>query len=281
MRDPRLTARRGFTLAELLIGMIIAGIVGTAMLRLILGQSQFYQVQDAVMEARTASRASLNVILSDLRMVEVDGGVVAASPTQVTVRVPYAFGIICASSGATTVVSLLPTDSLMYASPGFSGFAWRASATGAYNYVEGGITIGTPNAAICAGASVTTLTGGQEISLSPGAGAADVGELVFLFRRVQYSFAASAAVAGRIGLWRTFVTGGSTEELVAPFQSTAGFRFYVLNANTAQAAVPALLSNIRGLELMLNAASTASVRGQSGPQTFDLTTAVFFKNRLN
>ncbi len=281
MRHRDITSRRGFTIAELLIGMVIAGIVGTAMLRLILSQSQFYQVQDAVMEARTASLASFNVILSDLRMVEVDGGVVSASSSQVTVRVPYAFGIICAANASTSVVSLLPVDSVMYTNPGFSGYAWRASATGAYNYIEGGVSIGTPPAGTCAAQSITTLSGGQEIALSPGVAAADVGDPVFLFRRVQYSFASSAAVPGRTGLWRTFVTSGTTEELVAPFQATAGFGFFVLNADTAQSAVPALLGNIRGLELRLNAASTASVRGQSGPQKFDVTTAVFFRNRLN
>ena len=274
-------SRRGFTLVELLIGMIVAGIVGVALLRLILGQSQFFQTQDAIREARSASRASLNLILSDLRMVEANGGVVAASPSQITVLVPYAFGVVCTSNAATTVVSLLPTDSVMYAGPGFSGYAWRTPGSSAYNYVEGGINIGKPVAGICAAESITTLAGGSEISLSPGSAGASPGDPIFLFRRTQYSFEDSNAIPGRTGLWRTFVTSGTTEELVAPFQSSAKFQFYELNADASQPAVPAQLSNVRGIELLLNTASTSSVRGRPTPLNFDLTTAVFFKNRAD
>ena len=274
-------SRRGFTLVELLIGMIVAGIVGVALLRLIVGQSQFFQTQDAIREARSASRASLNLILSDLRMVEADGGVASASATQITVLVPYAFGVVCTSSAATTVVSLLPTDSVMYAGPGFSGYAWRTASSSTYSYVEGGITIGKPVAGICAAESITTLAAGSEISLSPGAVGASPGDPIFLFRRTQYSFGDSKAIPGRIGLWRTFTTTGTTEELVAPFQNTAKFQFYVLNADTSQAAVPPILSNVRGIELLLNTASTSSISGRPSPLNFDLTTAVFFKNRAD
>ncbi len=276
MRTPQ---RRGFTLTELLIAMAVMGIVGSALTRLILAHNRFFSQQDAIRDARSVSRASLNVILSDLRMVDANGGVVAASPTQVTIRVPYAFGVVCSASGASTVVSLLPTDSVMFAGPGFSGYAWRNEVTGAYTYVAAGsVTAG--NESVCSGQSITTLPAGLVLLLTPGAAAAAVATPVFLFRQVQYSFQPSVSLPGKIGLWRTLVTGGTSEELVAPFQSSARFRFYVLDSNSAQSAVPTL-SDIRGLELVLDGASANTVPGRSAPATFDMTTAVFFKNRLN
>ena len=41
-------------------------------------------------------------------------------------------------------------------------------------------------------------------------------------------------------LWRTLVTGDTTEELATPFDATARVNFYNLNVTPAQAAVPAL-----------------------------------------
>ncbi len=61
----------------------------------------------------------------------------------------------------------------------------------------------------------------------------------------------------------------------------AAVRFYVLDNPTAQSAVPAQLSDIRGLQLVLNSASASPPTGRSTAQTFDLTAAVFFKNRMN
>ena len=102
---------------------------------------------------------------------------------------------------------------------------------------------------------------------------------MFLYRRVRYEFKASAAVPGQIGLWRTMVTGGQTEELAAPFAATARVNFYVLNNATAQAAVPAPLTNTRGLELVLNGLSERAPSGSTVAKSAPVTTSVFFENR--
>ncbi len=271
--------RRGFTLIELLIALTLFGIIGGALTGLIISQTRFFSHQDAMREARSTSRAALNMILSDLRMVEAIGGMEAAGPQSITVRVPYAFGIVCSSgAGGATVASLLPSATT--ATVQFSGYAWR-SAGGAYTYVEVGASVGPGNSALCTGQSITTLPGGQVVALAPDAPGAQTGTPVFLFQRIQYSFADSDALPGQTGLWRTILATSETEELVAPFQSTATFHFYVLNNPTAQSAVPDELSDIRGLELVLNSASASPPTGRSTAQTFDLTAAVFFKNRMN
>lgn len=272
-----LRRRRGLTIIELLVTIIVLGIVGGGIVRMLTSQARFYEHQGAGRNARSVSRAALNVMLSELRMVESGGGVVAASPTSITLRVPYAFGVYCASPSGVSTVALLPADSAMLAEPGFSGYAWRGRL-GSYNYVEGGATTVPPVPGTCVGAGITPIA--QRVGLMPvlPIGVAS-GTAVMLYRRLTYAFAPSAAIPGRTALWRRVDATGEREELAAPFAATARFRFYPLNANTAQDAVPPL-ADIRGFELVLTGASEATPRISGAPRNAQLTTSVFFRNRL-
>jgi hypothetical protein len=111
------------------------------------------------------------------------------------------------------------------------------------------------------------------------AGGPPVGSIFFLFRRVRYEFKASTALPGRTGLFRTMLSGGATEEIATPFANTARVNFYVLNAATAQSAVPGTLSQTRGLELKLDGMSERTPGGSAAPKTASVTTSVFFENR--
>jgi hypothetical protein len=97
---------------------------------------------------------------------------------------------------------------------------------------------------------------------------------------VRYEFKASTTMPGRIGLWRTLETSGATEELAAPFDASARFRFYRIDEDTARTVVPTL-TEIRGLELALVGSSEKTRFGRPTPETARLQTAVFFMNRLN
>jgi len=111
-----------------------------------------------------------------------------------------------------------------------------------------------------------------------------LGTPVFLYRRIRYEFKASAAVPGKIGLWRTIIFPGGTqkgEELVAPFASTAKFRFFVVGNNDDAQDLPGALGDVRGLELHLDGASEVIAAGESSVEKASFTTAVFFKNRTN
>jgi prepilin-type N-terminal cleavage/methylation domain-containing protein len=297
----RLQARQGFTLVELLLSLVISAIIGTALIRLSLGQARFMDQQEAWRQARSVSRSGINRLLSDLRAVEngsaplaaVNGLQAAVAGGQdLTVAVPYAFGILCGMAANVYTISLLPVDATMYAELGYSGFALR-DKTGAYTYSASNTLTAGGTPALCLTAlydqinTVPTLNGspaGTIVNVTRNAGALmplpDRGSIVFLYRRVRYEFKASAALPGRIGLWRTTLDqGGNTEELAAPFDATARVNFYVGNNATAQAAVPADLKTVRGLELVLNGMSDRAPGGSAAPKTANMTTAVFFENR--
>jgi prepilin-type N-terminal cleavage/methylation domain-containing protein len=296
----RLIARRGFTLVELLLSIILAAVVGAALIRMTLAQARFMDQQEAWRSARGVSRGGVNRLISDLRAVEAQGGLTAAvaGGQDFTVRVPYAFGVICSAALATATVSLLPVDSAMYNALGHTGFAVRNATTGSYTYY----TSLTPSSVPAAGLATTCTavvapdmpivapvpsTNGSPVgkvvtlvATANLAGPPPKGSIVFLYRTIRYEFKNSTALPGRTGLFRTRVTGGiPEEELVTPFDNTARVNFYVLNAATAQAAVPGLLSTVRGLELVLNGQSELAPGGSATPKTANVTTSVFFENR--
>jgi hypothetical protein len=264
--------------------MVIMGIIGVALSTLILSQSRFYDNQAQRRRARFVSRAAGNAALSDLRMVEATGGVVSATPTLLTVRVPYAEGLACGHNGGSSTLALFPVDSTVYANAGFSGYAWRDSL-GNYTYVEAGTSVGAGDPAVCAAANVSVLPTGRAVAVTPAVFPAlypaltEVGSPVLLFQRITYEFKASTAMPGRTALWRTVVATGQTDELVAPFDTSAKFRFYAVNSDTAQSAVPVPVTNIRGFELNFTSQSDHVPEGSAAVNASRVVTAVFFNNR--
>ena len=83
--------RRGFTLIELLVGIVIFAIVGALFTKLLTVQGKFFDRQGMGNAARNVSRSSLNRIISDFRMIEATGGVINASPTSLTIRIPFLY----------------------------------------------------------------------------------------------------------------------------------------------------------------------------------------------
>jgi len=282
----RTSVRRGFTIIELLVGMVIFAIVGAAFTKLLSVQGRFFDKQGMANAARNVSRASLNRVISDFRMIEATGGVIAASPTSLTIRIPFAIGVVCGNANGGTIVSLLPLDSTVYENAAYYGYAWRSFLTGVYTYVEAASTRAADNNAICAAMNLTTVPGGKVVRVQPVAPVdAGLGAPVFLYARVRYEFKASDAVPGKIGLYRTQIHPNgseSSEELVAPFAPTAKWRFFVIsNSDVAQDNPPAQLSDIRGLELHLDGISENVAAGLTSNESAPFITAVYFKNRTN
>jgi len=274
--------RAGFVLAELLVALVIAAIIGVALTQLVVSQARFVALQGGVMQARGGARAALNVMATDFRMVS-DSGLVAATPDSVTVRVPYAFGVACLQASGATLIGLLPADSASYVSASFSGYAWR-DTTGHFVFHETGVTVGPACAGSCALAAppITVLSvpgswPATVVAVSPNDTRTPSGAVAYLYQRVQYAFAPSTQLPGRIGLWRTVLSSGARDELVAPFDSTAGFQF-LDSAYTPHATPPADLNTVKGLRLVLVAASERAPEGRAKPVQFNITTDVVFRN---
>jgi hypothetical protein len=270
-------------MSELLIGMVILAIVGMALTQTLRSQARYFDHQKTSNLARAVARGPLNRVVSDLRMVEARGGMISASSTQIEVRVPYAMGVVCGTSSNSTHISLLPVDSAMYANPGYSGYAWRGG-DGVYRYKEDNQTKEVGDLTVCNNAQIGTLTaqGAKVIRINPALpDTASYGTPVFLYRKIRYTFAASDMVPGSIALWRTRMETGTSEELSAPYDNAAKFRFFVGSSVVAQDNPPADLSKLRGIELNMTGLSERAPSGAVAKQRAPFITAVFFKNRLD
>jgi hypothetical protein len=252
---------------------------GLSILRTFTSQARMVDLQTRRLDARAVSRASVNFFMSEARMVETGSGVVAASASSVTLRIPVVMGMVCGTSGAATVLSLMPVDSVMMASAAISGHAYR-QGSGVYSYTEGTTAVSSYGGSACDDESITTVAGGTMVAVTPQMAGAEVGTVAFLYQRVRYDFAASTELTGRVGLWRTLEKSGASEELAAPFDAASQFRFYRTDQDTVDTGVPTL-SQIRGIRLELVGASERTRFGKNTPETSRLQTAVFFMNRLN
>lgn len=271
---------RGFTLIELLVATTVFAILGVALARMLVSDSRFVSEQEAMMYARQTARAARNTMAVELRMVG-DNGLLAAASDSVTARVPYAFGMTCLSGMTGTVASLMPPDSLMYASAVADGIAWR-SITGAYTFVSGISASSSTATSACTSDSIRIVPGGTLVNVSgiPAALIPPSGRIFYLYQNVTYRFGSSSELPGRRGLWRRRGTAAA-EEVLAPFDTSARFAFLVGPSSAMQEAPPADLTTVRGLELRLVGASITPPQGSPVPETFRLITRVPFTNRAN
>lgn len=265
------------TLPELLVALLILAIVGAAMVRLLLSESRSVNRLMLQRSARGVTRSSVNLLLSELRMV-VPGGVMSATPASIELYTPYALGISCGKVGTSTVLSLLPVDSAMMAGALFSGFAWRG-AGGDYAFVDSSVSLGTASPATCTAARIVTMPGGRTVSITPALPDTAVnGTPVLLLQRLRYWFGPSSDIPGAVALLRTRPRDGTTEELASPFDSTSRFRFFQDGVDTSSAMPPALFTNLRGVELVLTGLSTRKGFRSTKPEASVQRTSVFFTN---
>jgi hypothetical protein len=283
--------RAGVTLVELMVGLVMSAFVGTMMVSLLLTSTRFNDRVEAGREARGTARTPLNLITTELRMVNAETGVISADSVTITVRVPFMLGLVCSVtpgvSGSVTG-AFLPVDATMLdASLGYTGFAIR-QFDGSYGYSASTSAIPTATAtpAACTAGTVSLPTGSKfGTLLGPVASAASAGTPMMLYRTVRYEFAPSTITPGRIALWRRTVTAANvvdlSEEVAAPFDSTAGFRFFILNNRVAVDSLPTSLGDLRGVEIQLFGESERTVRNRPSPEQTNLVTSVFFLNRLD
>lgn len=276
-------SRRGLTLIELLVAMVLMAIIGTALVRLLISDSRFVARQEAMLSARQAARAAMNVMTAELRLVP-DSGLRAASRDSIVVRIPYVFGVSCrisADGGGGLIMSYMPVDSLTFATARPAGIGWR-QASGVYTSASLSGIVKTTEKSACDQDSIRVIPGGDLLKISgiPAAQRPAPGRVMFVYQTVRYKFAPSADLPGRRALWR-LVASATDEELVAPFDTAARFAFLVGPNLTLDLTPPADLSTVRGLELRLLAESETIPGGRTRPESFPLVTQVPFLNRLN
>lgn len=278
--------RLGFSIVELLVALTVLAILGVMLTRFLVAQSRYTEQQQAMRGARMVTRQAMNILESELRMVQDTGGVEAAAGDgkSITVLVPYRFGLMCGVSGGKSVVSMLPVDSLTLAQARYAGFAWRNADEDFTTVVSATAPVTSGDAGQCtsslSGAGIRTLTlngrAGQVLDVEPPQPAAIQAAPVFFFQRITYEFRASTAFPGKNGLYRT-VQGGASEELLAPFDTTARFKYWTAGATASVSAAPPV-GQIRGIDVVLAAESSYTPATRGAPAKATVVASIFFRN---
>jgi hypothetical protein len=208
------------------------------------------------------------------------GGLRAAARESVTVRVPYAFGIVCGRVSGDEILSLMPSDSLSTASAVASGFAWRRT-DGTWS-TDNSISVGASiDSTTCQADSIRVVPDGRTVGVSgiPGGfpNEPPAGSLAYLYQDVTYAFAPSVDIPGRTAFWRR-AGNQDAEELVAPLDTTSGFGFLENASMVASPVPPTDLTAVQGLELRIVGESEETPRDASEPVEFELTTQIRFMN---
>jgi type IV pilus assembly protein PilW len=92
--------RKGVTLIELLVALVICGMVAAGIYQVFIAQSKAYTVQDQVIEVQQSVRSAMEILLRDLRMagfdndnllstVTIDSPIANLSDSSITVNYEY------------------------------------------------------------------------------------------------------------------------------------------------------------------------------------------------
>jgi prepilin-type N-terminal cleavage/methylation domain-containing protein len=89
-------SRRGFTLVELLVALVLLGIVSASLYRVLVNNQRMYQSQTQRIDLQSNLRAAQSILPADLREVDAsEGDITAASATSLTFRAMRWLGFIC------------------------------------------------------------------------------------------------------------------------------------------------------------------------------------------
>ena len=102
--------RRGLTLPELLIAIILLAIIGTALTRVMVKQQQYYKDASLTAGAKRELRLGATVLPSELRSISSSGGdILTMSESEVLLRAYIGSSVVCART-ATDEIWVPPTN---------------------------------------------------------------------------------------------------------------------------------------------------------------------------
>jgi len=272
--------RRGFTLIELMLSVVLLSLVGGTICQLLLSSVRLSRVQSERIAIQSSLRGAALVVGSELRELSaVTGGnssendILSLGPSSISYRAMRGFGYTCQT---------LPPGSIRVARSVFTGHrdpqAGRDSALilapGVLDPADSGWTAvgiaAVSTVASCPGAASSAIT----LSLTAAAAAIPAGTPVRIYEPMQL---ASYSSEGRTWLgMRSLGTGENIQPLFGPLAEAEGFRLYYENA----AGFPATASaEVRSVTVVLRARGSPDLFGSVPAES--LVTQIGLRNVSN
>jgi prepilin-type N-terminal cleavage/methylation domain-containing protein len=239
--------QRGFTLIELIIGLVLGMLVLSGVVQMMIVQGKGYRKQREIVDVRETAREASALLAWDLRQSAVGGGQLAAIGTgSLTLRSPRGLGTICAKHPLLARYGLWKTGGNVLATTDDSALVYQL---GRDKWVALKVTaVGTPAAmgvASCAWPGARPPDVVVELAVN---GKADtsyikVGAPFRGFRRVEY---AEYQANNRWWLGRKVGTAASYDQLTGPLVAPAsnGLTFAYYDTLGVVTTIPSAVSSI-------------------------------------
>lgn len=258
--------RSGFTLVELLIGIVILGIVGAAIMSLLVRSQRLARTQAdrSVMQANV--RAGMGLVTSELREISISAtasDISALSSTSITYRGQRGLGFVCEKNANYVII----------ARGTFSGYRDPLATDGALVFVDNDVDSATDDGwtrrTLSSVATETCSSGGAGIRLnfataiptSPTDSLAmiQVGSPVRTFEDMEIG---ALVQGGQTWLAARSISAGQAFQPVLGPLSSGGVNFVYLNSAGTAGATALTVRNIR---LTLTGITDNIVAAQAGP----------------
>lgn len=220
---------RGLTLVEVMIALVVVGLLGAGMFKLLLDQHQFYGAASDRSYARETLRGSAQLVAPELRMVT-GGDVLAAAPDSVAVRTDVTTGYVCHVGGSDNVYYYVYRDVDQATLSGSRGTAYSNPFTTSFAYEDGVDVTGTASSTAeteCEARGAPADKPADRYRLATWSSTpVEPGAVLRVYRKLSYHFAPSDLEDG-LALWR------NGAELAGPFAADqAGFRYLVCTSGS-------------------------------------------------
>ena len=104
---PRISDRRGMTLVELLVAMVVAGTLMVAIYQVMITSQRVFTVQREQVAGHQTVRAGLDLLFSELREVSApEGDLLSIGSQEVEFRAMRSFGLVCAINPSQSRLSI-------------------------------------------------------------------------------------------------------------------------------------------------------------------------------
>ncbi|MGH7607772.1 MAG: prepilin-type N-terminal cleavage/methylation domain-containing protein [Gemmatimonadales bacterium] len=285
--------RRGFTLVELLVALVLLGIVTAGIYRVLVNNQRMYQAQTQRIDLQQNIRAGATLLPAELRELDAaDGDIVAMAPTSLTVRASRQLAFICTVPAVGGLVgSVAPVTMTIRADPFYGLRDFNITTDSVFVYYEGGqgtrsddgwirgqlTSIGAQNCAD--GSPGRQIVGGFVFGVNQVAqtGRIQNGSPVRGYEIVTYSVYQAGDGHWYLGYASTS-GGGTRQPLIGPLIDANGVTFQYFTAAGVVTTVPAQVAQIR---ITLRAQTAVPIRTGSGSQRYakdSIVTTVSLRN---
>ena len=293
--------RRGFTLAELLVGLALLGIIGTVVSRLMLDQQRFFFRTNEQLGVRRELRSAATLLPADLRSISsVGGDLLTFSSTQVTFRMTFGSAVVCAKPDSLTLdlppknaVRTTLTTWITIPRVGDTVFVYNTTDAGAESWTAHRLTSVTNSTGLCAGSAFldNSLDAGKDrwrLTVTPGLpDLVAAGSVVRFTRPTRYALTQQAS--GRWYLDRTELRDDAwtaATVVAGPFSAgdssgTGGIGFTMFDSTGAAIATTGNTRAVSRIDIMLRGAgadASGAVAGTSSSKD-SLRLRVALRNR--